>query len=123
MTVNSYGEVNALYHWFFQSTQETEPVDWDCVWLHYFENSGSHCEVLRDSIADMMQPGGFNWASMRPQIESYRTWMHAEPVEAMFVHWDRCFPSFTQTFENLPESEKNTIDADYIRNLIPEETW
>merc|ERR1712184_194000 len=81
---------------------------------------GSHCEVLRDSVADMMQPGGFNWASMRPQIESYRTWMHAEPVEAMFVHWDRCFPSFTQAFENLPESEKNTIDADSIRNLTPE---
>jgi len=53
-----------LWHWVFQATIESEETDWDCVLNYIFEESGSHCEIIRDTTADMLETANLSWDSL-----------------------------------------------------------
>jgi hypothetical protein len=115
---------NTMWHWFFQATIESEPVDWDCVLMYIFQESGSHCEVVRDTTADMLPLTGGNWANLDQNVANVRTWMHAESYQAFHSHMNACFPTFYNDFTNvMTDAEKQAVDADYIRALVPEASW
>jgi len=92
--------------------------------VQFFENSGSHCEVIRDTTADILERGHLNRAVLGDNVRDTRPWMHQEPVEAFERHWARCFPTFYDDWNNnWTQDEKNNFTNDDVRSLVPEETW
>lgn len=89
-----------MWHWFFQATLENEGVDWDCVMTYVFSESGSHCEVVRDSTAAMLPLLGTNYFGMDEFVKNNRPWMHDAPYTAYKAHIDACFPTFADNWNN-----------------------
>jgi len=69
-----------LWHWFFQATIEDEPTDWDCVLRYVFEESGSHCEIMRDTTADILDTAHLSWEILGDNVAEARPWMQPETV-------------------------------------------
>lgn len=93
------------FHYFFQSTLAGEPVDWDCVMMYILTMSGSHCEDIRDSMADTVQYTFTNMVDMYAVIKKSHTWVSQEPVDAFKAHFERCYPTFNADFQQLSEAE------------------
>jgi hypothetical protein len=89
-----------LWHWFFQATIENEATDWDCVLNYVFEESGSHCEIMRDTTADIIDTAHLSWEILGDNVAEARPWMQPETVMAFERHWARCFPTFHNNWEN-----------------------
>merc|ERR1712060_211559 len=108
-----YDGIENLLWWFYTHTSETEPTDWDCVLNYVFEESGSHCEIMRDTTADIIDSG---FAVARP-------WMQPETVKAFERHWNRCFKHYLDNnWENMFLIDENSaFCTDDIRDLVPED--
>jgi hypothetical protein len=89
-----------LWHWFFQATIESEPTDWDCVLNYVFEESGSHCEIMRDTTADILDTAHLSWEILGANVAEARPWMQPETVQAFERHWAKCFPTFHDNWSN-----------------------
>jgi len=92
---------------------DTETTDWDCVLNYVFEESGSHCEIIRDTTADIIDNG----------VAEARPWMQPETVKAFERHWIRCFKHHFDydNFENMFLMDENSaFCTDDIRDLVPE---
>jgi len=104
-----------LLIWHFFEEIPTETFDWECVLNYLLEESGSHCEIIREVTADVIdsQPfpseGEFLTTYINPML-------HPETVEAFRRHWANCFPTF-HYWENM------MTGADDIRSLVPEDDW
>jgi hypothetical protein len=48
-----------LLVWHFFEEIPTETTDWDCVLNYVFEESGSHCEIIREVTADVIDSQPF----------------------------------------------------------------
>jgi hypothetical protein len=59
-----------MWHWFFQATINSEETDWDCVLMYIFQESGSHCSVLRDTTADILDTAGTKWVNLDSFVEN-----------------------------------------------------
>jgi len=113
-----------LWHWFFTATIESEPTDWDCVLKFVFEESGSHCEIIRDTTADILDETLLSWEMLGDDVAEARPWMKPETFKAFERHWARCFTRFTYDWENnMTQEEKRDFSSDDIRNLVPREIW
>jgi len=99
-------------------------MDWDCVLNYVFEESGSHCEIMRDTTADIIDTAHLSWEILGDNVAEERTWMQPETFKAFERHWARCFPTFHNNWENeMTQDEKHAFSTDDIRDLVPEETW
>jgi hypothetical protein len=116
-----------LEYWFFEATDEidgTPGTDWDCVLNYIFEESGSHCEAMRDTTADIIDTADLSWELPVDYIAEARPWMSPVTFKAFERHWARCFPTFHNNWENMmTQDEKRAFSTDDIRDLVPEETW
>merc|ERR1712029_553109 len=100
---------------------EDEPTDWNCVLKYVFEDTGSHCEIMRDTTADILDDTHLSWEMLRSEdVVEARPWMKPETFRAFLRHWQGCFTVFDSEWQNLySEEEKRDFSSDDIRNLDP----